>query len=100
MSEQPEDVQKAWQWTAGFPRFRWAYRRLVHIFREELASGKVDYDDIFSPLERGDQGGYPGICAPGHASLPRERKSGEPELVNGDPSYFWKLSGTQNISLR
>ena len=52
MSERREDMQNAWEWTARFSRFRWVYRRLVHIFREELASGELDYEDIFSLLER------------------------------------------------
>jgi hypothetical protein len=59
----------------GFPVFR----RLVHIFREELASGEVDYEDIFSQLER------PVTKAPMREfvrrdmpHLPQKRQPGEP----------------------
>jgi hypothetical protein len=79
MSEQPDDVQNAWEWTGRFPRFRWAYRRLVHIFREELARGEVDYEDIFSQLERTvTKVPIPEFVRRGMHRLPPKRKPGEP----------------------
>jgi hypothetical protein len=80
MNKQPNDGRKdAWEWTNRLPRFRWVYRRLVHIFREELAPGEVDYEEIFSQLERAvTKVPIPEFVRRGMPRLPRKRQPGEP----------------------
>ena len=51
----------------------------MHIFREELASGEVDYEDIFSQLERSvTKVPIPEFVRRGMHRLPPKRQPGEP----------------------